>query len=450
MIEVYRNNENSMSTPEFARNWTEKSPNSKLGEIKNIINKFLTENTPKKKDKTLKDRIKDKVRDNFGKLLNISNTNSQNIKEIQTLKDKINRWEYRKFQIQIWLPYNKCDWKLWRESLSYLNNYLDKYIQQNNLIKETRLDLSNLKESVWIIENSVDTVRIQKAEDRYLLQYETMNNWEYNRLFSWLENLQQWQLGDCYLVSWIYELARAQHFDTLMRTSIQRVRWKDGSGKWYQIKIPLWEPSWRKILIKDLELNNAKIIWKDGYKLLELAYAKNKLRKNDKQGNMYKPITPSELKKITWWWTHEVLTTFLWKNNIGFSDFWTMKNFLNNRTLSQSSPIAKNEIYKFLKNYNPSIGNKFVSLVSLPWSSDSKSYTVWWKKIYRRHAYSLTWVNKDSKWEIKSIRVLNPWNTQWVWENYQDFTLNEFFNSFSAMSCGKIKTKEFLNHKSVS
>ena len=194
----------------------------------------------------------------------------------------------------------------------------------------------------------------------------------------------------------------------------------------------------------------AKIIWKDGYKLLELAYAKNKLRKNDKQGNKYSPITEWEFAKIEWWWTQEVFTTFLWKNNIGFSDFWSMKNYRDNKTLSQLWKVAKKEICNFLKNYNPSIWNKFVSLASLPWSSDSKSYTVWWKKIYRRHAYSLTWVNKDSKWEIKSIRVLNPWNADWAWNNYQDFTLNEFFNSFSAISCGKIKTKEFLNHKSAS
>ena len=181
-----------------------------------------------------------------------------------------------------------------------------------------------------------------------------------------------------------------------------------------------------------------------------MAYAKNKLRKNDKRWNKYRPITSAELEGIKWWWTHEVLQTFLGKNNIWFSDFWTMSNYKKWKTLAQSSQLAKNEIHNFLKNYSPSIWNKFVSLASLPWSSDKNSYTVWWKTIYRRHAYSLSWVKKDSAWNLISIRVQNPWNAQWTWKNYQDFTPSEFFNWFSAMSCGKIKTKTFLDNKSVS
>ena len=348
----------------------------------------------------------------------------------------------------MWVPYNRCDWKLWNESLDYFNNYVNKICQKHNVSLSTQNSLWSLKADVWRIENAVDTSRIQRNEAKYLATHETMNQNEYNKLFSGKEKLQQWQIGDCYLVSWIHELVRAQHFDTLMRTSFQRMR-RSNWDLWYQIKIPLWEPSWRKILIKNSELKVAKINWNAWFKLLELAYAKNKLRKNDKQWNVYSPITPAEFSKIKWWWTHEVLTTFLWKNNIGFSDFWTMKNYGNNKTLSQSSSNAKKEIHNFLKNYNPSIGNRFVSLASLPGSSDSNSYTVWWKKIYRRHAYSLTWVKKDSKWEIKSITVLNPWNAQWAWKNYQDFTLNEFFNSFSAMSCGKVKTQNFLNNKGI-
>ena len=432
MVETLRQQKWELSTSEYAKKWTEKSPNSKLEQINNILS------NPKLKD----------------------------IKEIWTLKTKIAKREYRDLQKMLWISYNRCDWKLWKESLDYLNNYVNKLIQEKNTTNWTNSVLWRLRNNVswwidgvtwnnwnwkksWKYENLTDTINIQHNEAQYLATHETMSLSEYNKLFSWKERLQQWQLGDCYLVSWIHELARAQHFDTLMRTSIQRVNWKDGSGWWYQIKIPLWEPSWRKILLKDSEVNVAKIRWNKWYKLLELAYAKNKLRKNDRNGNKYRPITSSELKKISWWWTHEVLQTFLGKNNIWFSDFWTMSNYKKGKTLAQSSQTAKNEIHNFLKNYVPSIWNKFVSLASLPWSSDRNSYTVWWKTIYRRHAYSLTWVKKDGKWNIKSITVLNPWNKWWQWKNYQDFTLDEFYKSFSAMSCGKVKTKTFLDNKSA-
>lgn len=301
--------------------------------------------------------------------------------------------------------------------------------------------------TLWSAQNMLDHYNIQRREDEYLAQHETMSESEYNKLFSGKEKLRQWQFWDCYLVSWINELARSQHFDTLMRTSIQR-RKRDNWDLWYQVIMPLWHKTWRKILIKDSELGVARIKWNTWYKILELVYAKNR-RPNNRIWNKYSPITQSEFARIEWWRPHEVLKKFLGKREIGFSDFWTMKNYQMWRTLFESSKHAKEEIYNFLKNYNPNIWNKFVSLASLHGSSDWKSYTVWWKTLYRKHAYSITWVKKE-KWEIKSIAVLNPWNTWWAWKNYQDFTVDEFFQAFSAMWCGTINRQTFLNGKSAS
>ena len=316
-----------------------------------------------------------------------------------------------------------------------IDNRLFPWKQESN---QGKIDGSNI---VSWVQNGMDRVTIQTRENDYLEKYETMNESQFHQLFSWKEKLQQWQIGDCYLVSWIHELARAQHFDTLTRTSMQRVKRKNGD-KWYQIKIPLWEPSWRKIVLKDSEIDVAKIKWNTWYKLLELAYAKNKLRKNDKQWNKYSPITPWEFSGIKWWWTKEVLESFLWKHNIKFNTFGEKKR---SKSLEKISENEKRQIIWFLRNYSWDIWNRFVSLSSIWWKSDTKQYKVWWKTIYHNHAYALTWVNKDSSWNIKSIKVLNPRNRQWDWKNYQDFTIDEFFQAFSYMSCGKLNTKEFLN-----
>jgi len=404
--------EESLITSEYAINWTEKSPNSKLKMINSILN----------------------------------NQKLSKIIEVRKLKDKIVNRKFRDFQKLVWVPFNRCDWKLWAESLSYFKNFIDRITKQNRTFTQTNSYLSSLHWNIWQIENLSDTLQIQHNEAQYLASYETMSQGEYNKLFSWRDRLQQWQLWDCYLVSGINELARAQHFDTLMRTSIQRVRWKDGSGSWYQIKIPLWEPSWRKILFKDSELSVAKIRWNIWYRLLELAYAKNKLRKNDRKWNKYRPITSAELEGIRWWWTKEVLETFLWKRNISFNTFW---DWDRKEPLHKMPWLIKNQITWFLKNYVPSIWNKFVSLSSIWWESDTKQYTVWWKIMYHKHAYALTWVNKDSKWNIKTITVLNPWNAKWSWKNYMSFTLDEFFKAFSYMSCWKIKTRTFLGNKAI-
>ena len=420
MVERLTSNQDNLLTSEYAKRWTEKSQYSRLKDINTILND---------------DWIK-------------------KIKEIKTLRTKIANREYRDFQKTLWIPLNKCDWKLWWQTFEHVRNYVNKLRKQ----QKTTIWVSNrlrwLKNNVswqwdtviwknWFFENLVDTTNIQRREAEHLKKYETLSEAEYKKLFSWKESLQQWQLGDCYLVSWIHELARAQHFDTLMRTSIKEFK-QDNWETWYQIKIPLWEPSWRKILLKNSEIKVAKIKGNTWYKLLELAYAKNKLRKNDKQGNTYKPITDTELKKISWWWTKEVLQSFLWKENISFNDFWDPKK---ERPLAKLTDSQKLQMKGFLKNYVPSIWNKFVSLSSLKWASDQKSYSVWDKKIYYKHAYSLIWVNKNNKWEIQSIKVLNPWNKEWNWKNYQDFTLEEFFNSFTLMCCGKIKTNKFLDDK---
>ena len=70
--------------------------------------------------------------------------------------------------------------------------------------------------TLGFVQNGMDRFNIQRREDEYLAQHEKMSEGEYNRLFSGKEKLQQWQFWDCYLVSWINELANAQHFDTLM------------------------------------------------------------------------------------------------------------------------------------------------------------------------------------------------------------------------------------------
>lgn len=301
--------------------------------------------------------------------------------------------------------------------------------------------------TLWSVQNIMDHHNIQQREDEYLAQHETMSESEYNTLFSWKERLQQWlQFWDCYLVSWINELAMAQQFDTLIRTSMRRIKWKDESGFGYEIKIPLWEPSWRKILIKDSELSIAKINWNKWYKFLELAYAKNRLRKNDKLGNKYRPITAEEFSWIKWWWTKEVLETFIWKHNISFNTFGDERR---SKPLSRISEREKAEITWFLNNYIPSIGNKFLSLSSLSWN-DRNWYRVWDSTIYYWHAYSITWINKE-KWKIKSITILNPRNNNLgPWKQYQDITIDELLNWFSYMSCGTINRQTFLDNKSMS
>ncbi len=415
MVENFKEKQDVISTSEYAKEWTENSPDSKLSNIRSILN----------------------------------NPKIQSIKEVQILKQEIKKRDYRSFQKIVWVPYHRCDGKIWKETVEYLNNYVYRLRWKNNTVMSVMDSIQ--KVGVW---NTIDTLAIQKNEKEYIDKYETLNFTEYKKIFSWRDKIQQWQVWDCYLVSSIIELANAQHFDTLMRTSIQRLKWMNWD-LWYQVKIPLWNPGWRKILIKDSELSVAQIRWNVWYKLLEIAYAKNRVRKNDKQWNRYYPITPQEFKKVAWWVLTEALTTFLGKKNITFSKYRIKKgpsetlpwwNKYIKQWLEKLNSWQKEEIVRFLKNYQPKIWNKFVELFSWQWESDRKLYTIWWKTLYRKHAYSLTKIEKTKEWEIKSITVLNPWNSaRWDWKQYLTFSLDEFFKAFSSMSCGTINTSTFLN-----
>lgn len=148
MVETLRNNRDSMITSEVAKNWTEKSPNSKLKTINSILND--------------------------SKILNIN--------EIKNLKNKIKNCEYRSLQKIVWVPYNKCDWKLWNESLNYFKNYINKIYQQYKISVDTQNSLWSLRNEVWDKERFEQKVfskypRLQYLNNQlYFDRYSNINN----------------------------------------------------------------------------------------------------------------------------------------------------------------------------------------------------------------------------------------------------------------------------------
>jgi len=422
-----------LTTSEAAKNWTETSPKSTLNKVN-------------------------------------SRLNSTKSNEAKKLKDLVNKREYRDFQKKIWMKsYHDLDWKIWPRTYSTFLNYLEKFERTNETIHHTDEELHNLRDDIHnnngnepVFQDYVhrpeyqqltDSARIHKNAREYLSKYESLDEHIFNGLFSGKESIRQWDIWNCYLVSWIIELANADYFDVLMRTSISRVKFKDDWELWYNIRIPLWEPNGRDILIKDIELQSAKIHWNIGYKLLEIAYVKNR-RRNDKNWNKYAPVSEWEYQNTVWGSTAEVLWTFLGKNNIWFSNFWSYNIIKNRRTLSSLDQNKKTEISNFFRNYNWRIWNSFAFLATAPWAKwewDTESFLVWWNRFYHNHAYALQSVEKDWMWNVSRINIKNPWNDwrrDWHWD--LSLTLNDFYNAFSYIEVWKVKTDTFLDNKWVS
>ena len=410
----YRTESSKLNTNETQRNWTEHSPKSKLNQIK-------------------------------------SRLNSSKSSEAKKLMDLINKREYRDFQKRIWLTRAiDLDWKLWPITFETLNNYLKKFEKTQETIHNTNNELNQLQDYVHRPEYQqlTESARIHKNAREYLSKHESLSEADYNKLFSGKEQLQQWQIWNCYMVSALIELANTDYFDTLMRTSITRVKFKDDWALWYNIRIPLWEPNGRDILIKDSEINSAKIRWNIGYKLLEIAFVKNK-RKNNKEWNKYSPVTEWEYRWIVLWSIESALATFLGKNNIWFSNFGTYSIWEKWKTLAEASQSQKTEIINHLKNFNWRVWNRFTCLATAPspkW--DAESFNVWSKTFWKGHAYALNSVEKDWRWNVNYVNVKNPWNNQnKAWGANLRLSLNEFFYAFSYMGVWTVKTDTFLDNK---
>ena len=418
-FEKMSQNETTLQTSEVAKNWTEHSPKSKLNQIN-------------------------------------AKLNSAKSNEAKELKNLISRREYRQFQKKIWITsFSDLDWKLGARTLDSFNAYLEKIEKTNTTINETTQNTQNLRDYIYQdyvhrpeYQQLSESAKIHKASREYLSRHESMSESDYNKIFSWKEQLAQWQLGNCYLVSSLIELANTQYFDVLMRTSISRVQFKDDWSRWYNIRIPLWEPDGRDILIKDSEIKMASVRWNDGYKLLELAYVKNK-RKNDKEWNRYAPVSQWEMDKTTWWWPNEVFRTFLGNKNIWFSDFGTWYVWDNWQTLSVLPQSKKNEITNYLRNFNPKTWNTFTNLATGPSKNgDRDSFQVWRNVFYKEHAYALSSVDKDSQWNVSYVNVKNPRNNEKkAWGADMRLSLDDFWRAFSYIGVWKVDTDNFLDEK---
>ena len=204
-------------------------------------------------------------------------------------------------------------------------------------------------------------------------------------------------------------------------------------------------------MIKDSELSSAKIIWNIWYKLLEIAYVKNR-RPNSKAWNKYAPVTEEEYKRTAGWWMKEVFDTFLWKSNINFNTFWDKMRATPLRDIPQNQ---LSQLVWFLQNYNPSTWDKYVSLSSLWWKSDRRQYTVWQNPtpINFGHAYCLSSVDKDSNGKILQVNLTNPRNDKyswWPWLADISLSLPEFLAAFSYISVWHIKADTFLDDNWIS
>ncbi len=267
-------------------------------------------------------------------------------------------------------------------------------------IKKTEVSGKFLWEERWAAPWEKFPYRVG-LELGYLNMHRKLSNEDYNKLFSGFVDVRQWFFGDCYLVSTIKSLARSRYFDTLMMTSIQK------NSDWsYDLFLPLWQPDWKKLHISKEELSLAKIKWSDGYKILEVWFAKEALTR--KNWSLLYPedmpdvkLTEESMDQIIWWNSYHALAILLWYSNI-------------KRQAVSNKPERKKLIINVLKKFNPKNLNLIlVSSKRRPnWvPSTQKTYTIDGQKMYYHHAYSLYSIEKTGE-TISSVTLEDPANNK--------------------------------------
>lgn len=137
-VDTLKSNPEQFPTSKEAIQWTEKSPNSKLFEIKNKLD---------------------------------ANKSNENVQKLQEL---IKGQEYRKFQKEIWIKPN--DWKLWKLTLETLIAYIEK--ESKIWAKIGREELNTLEKAIkWKWLEQETKPKQKEISDNKLHSYTRIQRW---------------------------------------------------------------------------------------------------------------------------------------------------------------------------------------------------------------------------------------------------------------------------------
>lgn len=375
----------------------------------------------------------DSIRDALNNLLRDSEVAKKRVENFQSYLEK-NR-------IQIQLDCIKLGTQLWTVAPKKTQRQQAEHGQQPDNSSSTPEKKEKGKESV-----PHQRYRRDQLNKNSLKHVTEAQNIRYEELFQDKDNIKQAKgFWNCYLVSSLMTLSNTPFFKTLMESYIKRAKFKTWEWEWgYIVKLPLGEPYGREIFIKDGELNNSKVEWEIGYKILEIAYLKN--RRNNGE-NDYPVLTQEEYQNSIGWRMQEVLQKFFWKKNLNFCTFGSTNSRNHDQRLSSANSEAIKKIEKTLKNYDASHGYTFIELITgASQNGDQDHFKVNGKTFYHSHAYAFQSIEKDWDGNIKSITVKNPRNdSEKTWGTNISLTYQEFLDTFSIMGLVTLKPEKFCD-----
>lgn len=273
--------------------------------------------------------------------------------------------------------------------------------------------------SFWWLES--DALKFEQHKSDFLKENSSISESDFHNLFEW--DFSQWQLWNCYWLSAIYSLKNSPHFESLLRTSLQKV------DDWYYVRIPLWDLSVRPIHISNSELwwinnmvmdfnNNSlrqlNLSWAEWYRVLEAALIKYEYWSAGARARLL----------AEWWDPNKAINQLIWNKISTDSNIssWWFNNLIDSGHFY--------EVANFLDNFDPLKDISSIWSIIKKWHTDSHLYKIWEHSISYWHAYSIKSVDKFNK----IVEVVNPHDTWSVLKmSYEDF-----MKSFSTVRWKKI------------
>jgi hypothetical protein len=286
------------------------------------------------------------------------------------------------------------------------------------------------------------------------LSFRNITRVEFDKYFD-NRDFKQWKLGNCYFVASLRSLMVNNNYKKLITSSVKMLT-QDGKIKRFVVKMPLWEPNWESVYIEADDINQKQYVirdwkrversgisqWSLWVKVLEAAYNEYVMWEDN-----------WTLVNMEWWYGSLAILNLLWRENVKIFNYRIPKLNILNPKKNQSKAafqeykpefdnIEFESVKQFLLWFNPN--EQIVTLSSKSWETDEKTYLIWWKEFYYRHAYSLVWVKKNWN-DIESIDVINPHDTS----KTISLSYLEFISTFSRISGAKL-TNNFMDNKTES
>ena len=292
----------------------------------------------------------------------IQKLSEMDIQKLEYIKTKLRKnLDYIDFDLICNLEKSEIDkiiWdmkKLWLSNVScfgILHNISDDVLQY--CIKNKVTDYGDIKKikAVYSISNQEHIKAYLHRKNDYLENNRTLTEEKYKEYFWWKwkfgkHEIKQWNLGLCYLYSWLEILKKMNWFAELVQSNLIE---KDGC---WLVRLPLNTWKWIKVnkneidriyeyeienywfvrKIRKMNINSeSEYLW---FKILEIAYIKNKLihkskdnkiPTDDQNGGMDNPldinITWEMLQTVEWGDTIDTLQELLSKENIVKWGIW--------------------------------------------------------------------------------------------------------------------------------